>query len=204
MIHQKIVVTPEQMKFLEAETDKHGTSYEQMMEYAGMALYLRTLYGEKSKKLFSRKPRIIFLCGNGNNAGDCFFAAQMVHEQYKDEIDAMVFLLCGRPKTPLAKLNFGRMNGVTVIEDEEEMLEILSTSLADIKVDGVFGTGFHGELPENVKRIFSACKSFIIAADVPSGGNCKTGAVAEGTMKAIRTITFGAKKFGMTQYPLKE
>ena len=44
----------------------------------------------------------------------------------------------------------------------------------------------------------------VIAADVPSGGDCCTGKISEGTLKADYTVTFGFEKFGMTQYPLKE
>lgn len=202
-MHRTIVVTPEQMKFLEAEADRNGVSYEKMMENAGVCLYFRTVgYLNELNKTLTRKSKIIFLCGNGNNAGDCFYTAQMYKEA--NNADVLVFLLCGQPKTPLAKLNFERMKDIPVIEDEAEMLEILETHFLDLKIDGVFGTGFHGELPENVKRIFSACKGTVVAADVPSGGNCKTGAVADGTLKVNETVAFGGRKFGMTQYPLKE
>ena len=37
-IHKEIIVTPNQMKILEQESDKSGVSYEKLMENAGMAL----------------------------------------------------------------------------------------------------------------------------------------------------------------------
>lgn len=37
-----------------------------------------------------------------------------------------------------------------------------------------------------------------------AGGDCCTGKISEGTLKADYTVTFGFEKFGMTQYPLKE
>lgn len=202
-IHKKIIVTPEQMKMLEAESDKAGVSYEDLMENAGTALAFnlkKIINGFENDERFHKKPDIIFLCGNGNNAGDCFVAARYLR---KMSIHSKIFLLCGEPKTELAKLNFDRMTDIPVIRDEEEMISILNNNIIDIKADGIFGTGFHGELPENIRRILAQCKGITVAVDVPSGGNCKTGAVADGTLKAWVTVTFGARKLGMTQYPLR-
>lgn len=201
--HKKLVVTPWQMKMLEAETDKEGISYERMMENAGIALAYnlkRLIKGFEKDERFSGVPGVIFLCGNGNNAGDCFVAARHLKEM---KIESKVFLLCGEPKTELAVKNFGRLDDIAVVRSEERMLEILDNAFFDIKVDGVFGTGFHGELPDNVKRVFASCCGISVAADVPSGGNCQTGAVSGGMLKAWLTVTFGAVKVGMTQYPLK-
>ncbi|MCM1227798.1 MAG: NAD(P)H-hydrate dehydratase [Clostridium sp.] len=198
----RLLVTPKQMKTFEEESDKAGVSYERLMEKAGKELskHIKTQFTEY-KDSFSETPLVIFLCGNGNNAGDCFVAARRLK---KRSIDSVVFLLCGEPKTELARLNFERMEDIKVIRDESEMLGILNEKrMKSIKVDGVFGTGFHGWLPENVKRIFKVCGFIDIAADVPSGGNCKTGAVADGTLYAKKTIAFGCAKIGMLQYPLR-
>lgn len=202
LFKHKLLVTPKQMKMLETESDKAGISYERLMEKAGKELskYIKTQFSEY-KNSFSKTPLVIFLCGNGNNAGDCFVAARRLK---KKNIDPVVFLLCGEPKTELAKLNFDRMEDIPIIREEKEMLDILNKKrLESVIVDGVFGTGFHGELPENVKRIFKACRFIDIAADVPSGGNCKTGAAADGTLHAKKTVTFGCTKIGMLQYPLR-
>lgn len=203
-MHEDIIVTPDQMKMLERESDRAGISYEKLMENAGEALAFnikRVISLICNDKTFTRKQEVIFLCGNGNNAGDCFVAARWLK---KLNIDSKIFLLCGEPKTELTILNFKRLKDIPIIYDEIEMIDILNKSIIDIKVDGVFGTGFHGELPDNIKRIFKECKGLTIAADVPSGGNCKTGAVSDGILKVQMTVTFGGRKFGMTQYPLKE
>lgn len=197
----RLLATPQQMKTLEKESDKAGVSYERLMEKAGKELskHIKMKFTEK-KNFLSETPSVIFLCGNGNNAGDCFVAARRLK---KWKIDSEVFMLCGEPKTELAKLNFERMKDIPIIYDEKETLDILNEKYSSsIIVDGVFGTGFHGELPENVRRIFKVCKQSDIAVDVPSGGNCKTGAAAEGVMPAKITVAFGCAKSGMLQYPL--
>ena len=71
-------------------------------------------------------------------------------------------------------------------------------------VDGIFGTGFRGELPETIQKLLKPRKHQIrIACDIPSGGNGATGQVSAGTFQADAVVTFGAEKFGMCQYPLK-
>ena len=76
---------------------------------------------------------------------------------------------------------------------------------ADVLVDGVYGTGFHGQLDKNIADVFAVdTGAYCIAVDVPSGGNCVGGTVAQGIFKADETLTFGYIKTGMTQFPLRE
>ena len=204
------VVTPEQVKQLEKLTDESGVSYLEMMENAGRELaevIKENLYGENG---IPRK--VLFLCGSGNNGGDCFVAARILSRL---DILCAAALPLGRPKTDISKSNFERLKGVAVIYEHDEIVkEAQGKDL--IVVDGIFGTGFHGELSENVKEIFAPYAEKVscslnrranvcfIAVDVPSGGNCLTGAVSEGTPYADITVTFGCMKFGQTQYPLRE
>ncbi|MBP5432657.1 NAD(P)H-hydrate dehydratase [Ruminococcus sp.] len=76
---------------------------------------------------------------------------------------------------------------------------------AQVLVDGVFGTGFHGQLDKDIIGIFGiGSGAYRIAVDVPSGGNSATGTVSIGIFKADETITFGFIKSGMSQFPLKK
>ena len=76
---------------------------------------------------------------------------------------------------------------------------------AQVLVDGVFGTGFHGELDKDTMGIFGiGSGAYRIAVDVPSGGNSSSGTAAVGIFKADETITFGFIKTGMSQFPLKK
>ncbi len=93
-----------------------------------------------------------------------------------------------------------------IIREKERMLSIRDAVIgADILVDGVFGTGFHGNLDKDIMGIFSiSTGAYKIAVDVPSGGNSALGTVSKGVFKADETVTFGFLKTGMTQYPLKK
>lgn len=189
-----IVVTTKQMKFLEAEADRNGNTYEMLMEKAGKKL---------AEKIIEQDERnVVFLCGSGNNAGDCFVAARYLECTDKKIIIAMLF---GEPKTDISLYNYNRLNNIHITQNPDEIIGILQNMEDCLVVDGVFGTGFHGELSEEIKSVFNACNDKrILAVDVPSGGNCNKCKVAVGTLKADETITFGFEKFGMTQYPLKE
>ena len=78
-----------------------------------------------------------------------------------------------------------------------------AVSDAVILVDGVFGTGFRGQLDKDIMSIFAiSTGAYKIAVDVPSGGNSAVGTASAGTFKADETITFGFMKVGLAQYPL--
>lgn len=93
-----------------------------------------------------------------------------------------------------------------MLEEKQRLRRVFDAiSGADVLADGVFGTGFHGALDDEISAFLSAStKAYKIAVDVPSGGNCETGGIADGAFKADETIAFGVLKTGMTQYPLKE
>ena len=195
-------VTPQQMKQLEKSTDESGTSYLEMMENAGTRLadVILEMTGDKDF------PKVLFLCGSGNNGGDCFVAARLLSRR---GIDCTTALVSGTPKNDgIAWRNYQLLGrNVCILHGIDKAVCYIKNDDFDVIVDGVFGTGFHGELPSDIIELFEECSrssAHIIAADVPSGGNCLTGAVSEGTPEAYATVTFGNIKFGMTQYPLKE
>ena len=76
---------------------------------------------------------------------------------------------------------------------------------AQVIVDGVFGTGFHGELDKDTMGIFGiGSGAYRIAVDIPSGGDSASGSISAGIFKADETMTFGFIKTGMSQFPLKK
>ncbi len=188
------IVTPFQMRKIECVSDELGNTYSDLMESAGFSL------AEIIKK-YGQGKKILFLCGNGNNAGDCFAAIRYLFET---DFEMSVALLCGNPKSILAVQNYEKIKDKVLVTDNyNEIISLVEN--ADIICDGVFGTGFHGGLSDSIKKIFSYTDGkYKIAVDVASGGDCLNGNVSEGTFKADVTLTFGLLKTGMTQYPLKE
>ncbi|MBR3631379.1 MAG: NAD(P)H-hydrate dehydratase [Oscillospiraceae bacterium] len=186
-------VTPQQMKQLEELTDRSGVSYGEMMSRAGHAL------AETIMERYPEKRCVLFLAGNGNNGGDCYVAARILGQKgWRPEILSPL----GKPHTYIANtaLELARQEGIPIYEEAYDFL----FGEPEIVVDGLFGTGFRGELSPGMRSILARTEGKIrIACDIPSGGNALTGSVSEGSVPADLTVTFGAVKLGMTQYPLR-
>jgi ADP-dependent NAD(P)H-hydrate dehydratase / NAD(P)H-hydrate epimerase len=75
---------------------------------------------------------------------------------------------------------------------------------ADVVVDALFGTGFHGEpRPEAAALIerMNAAVAPIVAVDIPSGVDASTGEVAGAAVEAALTVTFHGRKVGLVVSP---
>ena len=75
---------------------------------------------------------------------------------------------------------------------------------ADVVIDAIFGTGFHGEPREEAARSIDAIRSAgaaVISVDVPSGVNASTGEIAGAVVQADATVTFHGEKVGLAVAP---
>jgi NAD(P)H-hydrate epimerase len=75
---------------------------------------------------------------------------------------------------------------------------------ADVILDALFGTGFHGEpRPEAARRIeeIKGAGARVVAVDVPSGVDASTGEVAGEAVRAELTVTFHGRKVGLAVAP---
>lgn len=185
-------VTAAEMKQLEQQADAAGLSYRQMMENAGAAaarLALRAVPEAKSAAIF---------CGRGNNGGDGFVAARHLANA---GLAVRLYLVEGEPVTTDAIYNcsLAREMGLPVLPmdalDEPEQAEFLKG--ADLILDGVYGTGFHGALrPAGLAaaRWMNEAPGRVLALDLPSGLEADSGNAAEGAVQAELTVTFHAAK----------
>jgi NAD(P)H-hydrate epimerase len=189
------LLTPNQMKQAEAASEKLGTSLWQLMQNAGGALADFVLEAAAKRGAHS----CVLLCGSGNNGGDGFVCAERLARR---GIATDVVLISGQPKTELAKRAYGEMSQSVSVSGE-----VLERHLrADIVVDCVFGTGFHGEIRENTAAVleaFAGSAAYKIACDMPSGVDCACGLVSRGTLKCDETVTFHAPKIGMALSPAR-
>ena len=181
------ILSSKGMKNAEKTADDRGISYFSLMKNAGNAAADFMI----SKEELSRK-RVVILAGNGNNGGDGFVLANRL---FAEGAEVTVALFSGLPKTDCAKRAYAEMSeGVRVAEAKE----LLKQTEADIVVDGIFGTGFRGDLGETEREILSHIKKLnakVYAVDLPSGVECDSGRVSEGTLAADCTLTFAALKY---------
>lgn len=185
-------LTTDQMKKVEQLADEGGLSYAQMMENAGgMACqYLAARYDIAAR-------RCVILAGGGNNGGDGFVLARCIAESGGVPV---VVLCCGLPRTEIAILAYNAMAaaGVGVIDfAADPALAYEYVSQAQLIVDAIFGTGFHGEVTGPLAGLLqqaNAAPATRIALDIPSGVDADTGDSGETSIHADVTLSFAAYK----------
>src|SRR5437763_14510792 len=75
---------------------------------------------------------------------------------------------------------------------------------ADVVVDAIFGTGFHGEPREEAARSIEAIQAAgvpVVSVDIPSGIDASTGEIAGPCVQATTTVTFHGEKVGLAVAP---
>jgi len=185
------ILTPRQMRALEERAFSLGVSPLILMEEAArgaFSLLERKLGGVSGK-------RLLFLIGPGNNGGDGLAMARLAHQ---GGAKARA-LLTQEPRSPEAvvNLNHARAIGVPVSSWQQE--ETLAER-PDAVVDAVFGTGFHGGLPDRVlalAEILNARELPVLAVDTPSGLDGADGRAENLAIRATWTAALGHLKTGL-------
>lgn len=179
------IVTTAQMKQIEKNANSSGLSYLQMMENAGAAAY------QVIRRELPQAHTIAIVAGKGNNGGDGLVIARLAAQE---GLSVYVLLAEGLPVTADAKLNYNRLADDTV---QMRTIEDTETLSADVVVDALYGTGFHGSLrPAGAKacRMMQEAGAYVVALDLPSGTHADTGAVSSGAVCANLTIAFDSYK----------
>ncbi|WP_292598789.1 NAD(P)H-hydrate dehydratase, partial [Mesotoga sp. UBA6090] len=149
-----------------------------------------------------RVSRAVVLCGGGNNGADGYVVARLL---LGDGIDVAV-VRCYTPASDDCKRNaaiYSSLGGPAVDLEETSAVEDL-LKRADIIIDAVFGTGFHGSLEGSIAKLFefvNGLKAYRLAVDIPSGVSGFDGSVSDSSFKADKTVTFGLAKVGHFLYP---
>ena len=146
------LVTPQQMKLLEDLSDKSGVSYAQLMEHAGQQLSVFLLRQIRQKK----DGKILFLCGNGNNGGDCFVAARLLSAQ---GVPVCVGLLCGIPKTILAYSMYKQLGDIPVVSSADQQTCDMGHRQTDKRYRAAKGCDNRGQGTRDDQQPASHCGS---------------------------------------------
>ena len=183
-------VTAAQMKQIEKNAFEQGMPYLQMMENAGCAAY------QVIRQLWPEAKKLSIVVGKGNNGGDGFVMARLAA---LDGLQVQVILAEGAPATEDARTNYRRLQEIGQSRQVQilSMEEVDTLSGADLVVDALYGTGFHGTLRqsgEKACRLMNESPAFTVALDVPSGVHTDTGAAAPGAAEAQVTIVFDSLK----------
>lgn len=142
----------------------------------------------------------VVFAGPGNNGGDAFaLARHLVNEQVN------VHLLHTKLHHEYINdsayhLRLALAMGIPCSYLPEYELELMPK--VDIVIDGLLGTGLHGDLNPAMASWIKAINklgetSFVLSLDIPSGLNGLTGHAMPIAVKANTTVTFEAPKLGL-------
>lgn len=194
-------ITAEQMQDLERKTiHDHQVPGDVLMMRAGRGIARQVL--QIIRATGKTHPQVWLAAGKGNNGGDAFVVARLLHIA---GIQAELWLVDADVKgDALPHFDLMKSAGVPWRAKPNEAdwsPDALDLPLADVIIDGLLGTGTSGS-PRGVVGAAVKClrarsrEALIISIDVPSGLHADTGEAYEPCIRADWTITLGLPKMG--------
>ncbi|MBR0104621.1 MAG: NAD(P)H-hydrate dehydratase [Firmicutes bacterium] len=146
---------------------------------------------------------VLFVCGKGNNGGDGFAAARILLGK---GIYSEIMLLADKSQiTGDAKINLdiAEKLGIKIFDLADcDLVEKIREF--DLVADGIFGTGFSGEVKEPYKTVINAINEnakYVLSVDIPSGVSGDTGEISGTAVNADTTVTLACPKPGLFLFP---
>lgn len=139
--------------------------------------------------------RAVILCGPGNNGGDGFVVARLLHEAGW-QVDVLALEIAGSPD---AQVNADRWRGLGPVQ-ALTAAALRDHPWADLYVDALFGTGLSRSLGGAIGDVLDCLVQMqvqrLVAVDIPSGLAADTGDVLGPVPPAGLTVTFDSPKPG--------
>ena len=173
-------VSVEVMRESDAWTIANKTPSKELMRRAGEGIFRSAEW----------KSPVAVVCGSGNNAGDGYVVANLLHASGK----AVTIILLAEKFSEDGKYYYDicRENGVPV--------QMFNGDLSDYAsiLDCILGTGFQGEPRGAAKEAIEAINSsgaYVVSADINSGLNGDTG-IGTVYVRSDLTVSIGDYKYG--------
>lgn len=182
--------TPEQMSAADAAAATSGIDSFGLMLRAGQAVAGTAL------RQFPGARRFVVLCGPGNNGGDGYVAARALLSAGA-EVAVHAF---GDP----ARLKGDAANAFSAFSRSVAPLAAYQSREGDVVLDCLFGAGLARPVPPEVADVIARVTVAdipVIAVDLPSGVEGRSGQVLGASFKALKTVTFMARKPGHLLLP---
>lgn len=201
------LLTTEQIRELERRArDEQGKTERDLMTEAGKAL-LEIITDDIRETTQGVPPRIAVLTGPGNNGGDGWTVALMLHQEGINVRVLAVRDPMDQPGIAGEMAYEATTKGVRwELLPEEVTPDSIAVALdgSTLVVDALLGIGIHLPLNDQMAAIGAALNRMpvrVISADVPTGVDADTGATDENAVMASRTVTFLAAKRGLVMLP---
>jgi len=188
------IAYPDEMKKIDRRAIEIGVPSIVLMESAAIAV---------ANEIMKKMPKkVTLLCGRGNNAGDAYAVGRHL---LANGVEVFAVMLA-EPSTKDCRKNYRlfRRFGGNVIKFCDLKKHWNKIKESDVFVDGIYGTGFKGDLSSEIGELLEAVNkihAFRVAVDIPSGVDGKNGEVRPTAFKANLTVTFGLAKPGHFFYP---
>ncbi len=151
--------------------------------------------------------KTVIIAGKGNNGGDAYATARHLIQKGYPVITISIVqrnMITGEANTYLQILE--SIGAPVFFASNEEELKGVSVFLKEafLIVDGIFGTGFHGNVSgfyKSLIQIINESNGKVLSIDIPSGVNGENGQIGGIAVKADETVTFSLPKPGLMQYP---
>lgn len=185
-----MLILPEAVAEIDATCIRSGIDSFGLMTVAGRAVSAAAL------RRYPEARRFVILAGPGNNGGDAYVAARALRESGAHVVVHQ--LRSGPPATTDA----GRALAECGLAPAP--IEAYEPVAGDVVIDGVFGAGLARDVPETIATCIGNVTEAdlpVIAIDLPSGIDGRTGHVLGAAFRAELTVTFMALKPGMLLLP---
>lgn len=190
MSNQSIpLLSPKQMADADRLTIEAGTAGIVLMRRAGRAVAEAALAHAAEVPL--TRPRILILCGPGNNGGDGFVAARDLRSggcEVEVVLESDPAALSGDAAIAFAEMANEPTPAADVDYDKYDMI-----------IDALFGAGLSRAVDSQTADMIknaNGCMAYRIAIDLPTGINGATGQALGQVFAADQTVTFFLAKPG--------
>ena len=188
-----LLLTPDEMAAVDSDAAASGIDSYGLMEKAGQAVAAAAL------RTFPEALRYIVLCGPGNNGGDGYVAARALQQA---GADVQLFRL-GDPQ----RLRGDAARAFADCPIRGAGIAGYAPHAGDVVIDAIFGAGLSRPVPDEVAAVIARVAEAdipVIAIDLPSGLDGRSGKVLRAAFHAERTVTFMTRKPGHLLLPGRE
>jgi len=161
---------------------------------------------ESELQMVAQDAKVAILCGGGNNGGDGYVIARHLSNAGVRVVACAIKPIDDLTGDAAVHARVAERMGLVKPCAGPELLHGELDALGpNIVVDALLGTGFEGQVRDDLAAVIDICNALreagasVVAVDVPSGLDCDTGEPANATVAADVTVTFVAVKSGFAQ-----
>jgi len=197
----KIVTGKQMLEIERIAIEKMGIPSIFLMENAALCVAKHCLKILDRILNCKKNPKVMIICGAGNNGGDGMAAARHLHTKGIDVELVFAADTNAVKGDPALYFEIIKKLGIPV---KTALPDPAAIELCDIVVDAMFGTGLDRNIGGKYAAIIELINSYakyIVSVDIPSGVHSGTGQIMGCAVKAAETVTFGYPKTGLYVYP---